>query len=390
MMTLPTKTEARNLCFRAKINPGYLIRIIRAVLVGGTLIRLGVRALSFMIQYQLKLKLTPRQERQLNHWLRHLAAVWNWGLRKVELDGCSRFTLQKLIAGHAQKIGIPSHVLQATLADVRRAWDRCFAGLAHKPRFKGFRNKLNSIPLPDPIRIWPGKARAGVLGIGRVRYHKQEVPAGKIKCGRIVKKASGWYLCLFIDAEPNPVLRVADGQIGIDPGFNHLLTLSTGEKVNHPRELEASALRLAQAQRGSDKALTARLHERIRNQRKDRNHKLSRRLVSENVFIAFSKDRISSIARRFGKSVTSSGHFQLRQMLAYKSPTSGTRYVEPDSKNSTKRCSACGLLTGPTGLAGLSVRRWVCCCGAEHDRDQNAGMNALIAGAGIVLERKVA
>jgi hypothetical protein len=31
-----------------------------------------------------------------------------------------------------------------------------------------------------------------------VRYHKQELPDGKIKYGRIVKRASGWYLCLFI------------------------------------------------------------------------------------------------------------------------------------------------------------------------------------------------
>jgi transposase len=167
-----------------------------------------------------------------------------------------------------------------------------------------------------------------------------------------------------------------------------LLALSTGEKIAHPRELEASALRLGQAQRGTNRKLTARISEGIANKRKDRNHKLSRRLVSENTLIAFSADRHSAIARRFGKSVASSGHHQLRSMLSYKSRTGGTTYVEPDSKNSTRTCSACGALTGPQGWAGLKVREWDCgACGAHHDRDTNAGMNALISGAGLAHER---
>jgi len=147
---------------------------------------------------------------------------------------------------------------------------------------------------------------------------------------------------------------------------------------------------LAQAQRGKRKRLARRIQERIANRRKDRNHKLSRRLVSENTFIAFSNDRHAAIARRFGKSVSSSGHYQLRSMLSYKSRAGGTTYVEPESRSSTKRCSNCGELSGPTGLRGLAVRQWECCaCGRQHDRDVNAAINTLIAGAGMALERKV-
>jgi transposase len=114
-------------------------------------------------------------------------------------------------------------------------------------------------------------------------------------------------------------------------------------------------------------------------------------LVAENQFIAFSKDNHSIIRKRFGKSVASSGHAQLRQMLSYKSKcrTDGLGvYVEVDSRNSTKTCSACGALSGPTGLSGLKVRQWTCAhCGAEHDRDVNAAINTLIAGAGLAHER---
>ena len=45
------------------------------------------------------------------------------------------------------------------------------------------------------------------------------------------------------------------------------------------------------------------------------------------------------------------------------------------------------LLSGPTGLAGLKVRQWVCgACGAHHERDVNSARNALIAGAGLAHE----
>lgn len=348
-----------------------------------------------MIQVQLKLKLTPHQERQLQHWLRHLTAIWNWAIKRIERDAeirvyHSSMDARNLLNGHGAKIGVPQDAIGGVLWTAHTAWQRCFKKIARKPRFKGRRNKLNSIPFAHGTRVKNGRVLIPTLG--RVRFHKQDIPEGRISQFRIVRRASGWYACLFIKAEPLSIPRTASGSIGVDPGFGNLLTLSDGEVIGHPRELEQSARRLAQAQRGSNKKLTSRIQERIAKRRKDRNHKLSRRLVSENTFIAFSKDRISGIQRRFGKSVASSGHNQLRSMLSYKASRTGdTIYVEPESKYSTMRCSNCGELSGPTGLSGLAVREWECVgCGGLHDRDVNAAINALIAGAGLALERKVA
>lgn len=225
-----------------------------------------------MIQRQLKLKLTKRQERQLESWLPTLAAIWNWAVRKIELDGRDALYhtskgFQNLLANHGPKVGIPSHTIQGMLLQAHDSWQRCFKKQAKKPRLKGRRNKLNSIPFPDPFQA-PHNNRVKVPRIGRVRFYKQKLPVGKIKCGRIVKRASGWHLCLFIDAEPNAVPAVGRGCAGIDPGFNSLLALSTGEKVEHPRELRLSALRLAQAQRGGNKKLAARISEHVASQRK--------------------------------------------------------------------------------------------------------------------------
>lgn len=345
-----------------------------------------------MIQTQLKLRLNVTQATLLNSWLVMLTGVWNWAIRKIENDAKGEVyytgqTFLNLLAGHGQKIGIPSHTLQGILLMAHTAWTRCFKKLAGPPRRKGMRNKLNSIPFPDPLRAIAGN-HVRLPGIGSLRFHGQDIPAGKIKCGRIVKRASGWYLCLFIDAERAPIASTGRGMIGIDPGFKDLLVCSDGEKVPHPKELQQSLERLGQAQRGGTRKLTARLHERIGNQRKDRNHKLSLRLVQENAVIVFSKDNTKGMARTFGKSVAASAHAQLRTMLAYKSPPGGTRYLEVDSRNSTRTCSACGCLSGPTGLAGLSVRTWVCSeCGTHHDRDINAAINTLMSGVGTTLER---
>lgn len=344
-----------------------------------------------MIGCQLKLELTDAQERRLNQWLWHLEGVWNWGLRKIELDAKDKiyhteFDLRAMLKGHSVRMGIPFDVMGEVVKVVHRSWERCFKKISRRPRLKGARRPMNSIPFRRPIKRPIGN-RINLISIKGLKFHKQTIPEGTIKCGRIVKKASGWYLCLFIDAERRPIERTGNAQVGIDPGFNSLVAVSTGELIEHPREFEAAETRLGQAQRGKNRKLAARLRERIANRVKDRNHKLSLRLVRENQLIAFSADRHKNIAKKFGKSVSSSSHGQLRQMLSYKSLAGGTKYVEVDSKFSTKRCSNCGALSGPSGLRNLAVRRWKCGCGAEHDRDSNAAMNTLNVALGMSVER---
>ena len=339
-----------------------------------------------MIQSQVKLKLSKTQENQLNGWLCNLTSIWNWAIRKIELNAKDKIyfsekKFQNLLANHSKTLEIPSHTIQGTLMDAHNAWARCFKGLAKKPRLKGIRRPLNSISFVDPIKINGHKVT--IPGVGKLRFHKQTIPTGKIKRGRICKRASGWYLCLFVDAKPKEIVRISHNQIGIDPGFKDLLTFDNGEKITHPKELRKKEIRLGQAQRGSRKKLTSRLHERVKNQRKDRNHKLSRKLVSENNTICFLKDNHRVIAKRFGKSVADSAHGQFRKMMEYKCLTGDTKLIFPDNKNSTRTCSTCLSLTGPTGLAGLKVREWDCgVCGTHHDRDTNSARNALILGVG--------
>ena len=321
-----------------------------------------------------------------------LKCVWNWAIRKIELDAKDgryhrKQNFQNLLAGHGKKMEVPSHTLQGILLMAWDAWDRCFKKISKKPRLKGVRNKLNSIPFPDPIK-YPIDQRIRLPGIGVLRFHKQDLPDGRIKCGRIIKRSSGWYLCLFFDVDAKAIPAKGDGKIGIDPGYKTTLAFSTGEKISMPKEFQKRQERLAQAQRGKRRKLTARLHERIKNTRKDNNHKISHRIVSENALIAFSKDNIRGIAKSYGKSVAEASHAQLRQMISYKCIASGRKFVEVGSKFSTRTCSHCLAKTGPTGKAGLSVRQWECIeCRTLHDRDVNAAIITLIVGLGMSLER---
>lgn len=347
-----------------------------------------------MIVRTLKLKLTKTQEDTLSQWLWHLTSVWNWAIKKIGNDAHDKVyhspkDFQNLLANHSDRLEIPSHTLQGILVQAHLAWQKCFRKIAKKPRLKGQRNKLNSIPFPDPLRS-PKDNRIAIPGIGKVRYHKQDLPESKIKCGRILKKASGWYLCLWLDTDHKFAVKDTDKAVGIDPGFHTLLTLSDGTKIENPRELRKGERRLAQAQRANDKYLTARLQERQANRRRDRNHKISRWLVENYKTIYYSDDNFRAMARHFGKSISEAALGNLIGMVNYKGRIGGRGIKPVNSFRSTMTCSACGALTGPTGLSGLAVRQWVCsACGAVHDRDTNSATVVLNAGLGTSHERRL-
>ena len=340
-----------------------------------------------MIIRTLKLRLTKKQEAILTGWLWNLTGLYNFAIKRIEHDAQDKmyhsgFDCQNWISNHSKRMEIPSHTMQGTLAQAYNAWQRCFKKLGGKPKLKGQRNKLNSVPFPDPIRQ-PKENHISLPGLGKVRYHKQELPQARIKCGRIVRKASGWYVCLWLDCEHAFPVQETDKAVGIDPGFKTLLTLSDGTKIENPHELHKGAQRLAQAQRGGHKKLTARLLERQANRRRDRNHKLSRKLVERFKTICYSDDNFKGMAKRFGKSVTEAGIADLIGKIAYKSKTCGRNLIAVDSQYTTMRCGKCGALTGPTGLRGLAVRRWECsACGASLDRDRNSANVILKAGRG--------
>lgn len=351
-----------------------------------------------MVTRTLKLKPNAAQVAVFEEWHRIGAAVWNWGLarlKRTEREGWkyrARYeTLRAEAHGHAKRIGVNAQSFDAILKDLCLAWDAHRSGIRSRPRWKGERNRLSSIPFRndkrhDNLRFEASGVRLPSIGTVKCRRHRNW-PSGQFACARLQRRPRGWYLIVTVIGEPNSVPTLGDNAVGIDLGYLSLATLSTGEKIEHPRELARLSNRIAQANRSGNLRLLGRVQQRLTLARRKRNHAVSRDLVSRFGAIYVSKDNLRAFQRGgFGKSVLSAAHGALRTMLEAKCRQAGRVYVEVPNRNSTRMCSGCGALTGPTGLRKLSVRVWTCACGAHHDRDVNAAVNTLRLGAALAHE----
>ncbi|MGL6130681.1 MAG: RNA-guided endonuclease InsQ/TnpB family protein, partial [Fusobacteriaceae bacterium] len=125
----------------------------------------------------------------------------------------------------------------------------------------------------------------------------------------------------------------------------------------------------------------ARIHQLIKNSRKDFLHKLSRELVTRYNAICLEDLNMQGMSKalKFGKSVADNGWGMFTTMLQYKALFDGKQVVKVDKFfPSSKTCSVCGTKKSELHL---SERVFHCeNCGAEIDRDLNASINVREAG----------
>jgi putative transposase len=188
-------------------------------------------------------------------------------------------------------------------------------------------------------------------------------------------------------------------------GVTHFATLSTGETIENPRHYRRAQKRLAQLQqtltrkkkgshrRAKAKRQLAKLHRKIKNQRKDFLHKESSKLVNTYGTIYFENLNISGMTRRpkpkqdettkeylpngaaakagLNKSILDAGWYQFQQYCTYKAEEAGSSVVLVDPKNTSQRCHNCGRIVRKT----LADRWHSCECGTELDRDHNSALD---------------
>lgn len=333
-----------------------------------------------MLQKILKLNLNKTQTKTLNDWLFYSKNIYNWAIAKMNYNVkneffFTEFDIINLLSGHSKRLGMPTSIIRGVLYDAYLSWERCFKKLAKKPRFKSHKNPMTSMLVRQSIKscnVSTSKIKFPI--IEWLKFFKENIPAGKVKQARFIKKASGWHVGLFIDAEPTPVTPLSSGSVGIDTGYKTHLSLSTGEKIDFDdTEYKRLTARIAQAQKGGNKKLVARLHEKRANVRKQQDHILSKKLVESYDYIAMPKDNIQKISKEHGKSAAKASHHRLRRMIAYKAKGCARSFVEVESAYTSMTCSECGERHELT----LSDREWACVCGAHHDRDINAAKNIL-------------
>ncbi len=258
------------------------------------------------------------------------------------------------------------------------------------PRFKG-RNRYDSFTYfqySNGVELLGKKLWLSKIGELNIKLHR-ELPSGAIiKTCTLRRDVDRWYACFSVELPIAQVEQEIKSAVGVDVGLKSLVTLSNGEKIEPPKYLcrseEALAReqrRLSKKKRGShnrnkQRTKVARLHRRIRDQRSDFNHKLSRWLVDSYDLIAFEDLWVKNMLGNhyLARSIADASWSRLQAYTAYKAAETGKRVVLVESNGTTQECSNCGA----TMQLGLADRTFRCsCCGFTADRDHNAAINIL-------------
>lgn len=352
-----------------------------------------------IIRKAFKYRLYPSrtQEESLTIQFGQARYIYNWGLEQsrdrypgyCHLAKClpklkASEETSWLKAGHSQ-------VLQQALKDLDRGFGNFFDQRAGYPRYKSKRAR-QSIRYPQPNASWircEGR-RIQLPKVGEVRLVMHRPLEGEMKNVTVSRTKSGkYFISIQVEVEIPEPARIG-GRVGIDLGVRDFVSLSTGEKIETPQYYRKAARRrrrlarqLSRKEVGSRNREKVRLRlacldERIANQRRDFQHKLSRQLIEENQFIGLEDLNIRGMManHHLAKSIGDAGWSGFVTMLRYKGGWYGCQVEKIDRwYPSTRTCSMCGE---KVERISLQTREWRCPeCGQQHDRDINAAINIL-------------
>lgn len=294
---------------------------------------------------------------------------------------------------------VSSVPLQQALRHLQVAFTNFFARRAKYPRFKSRKRSRKSAEYTtSAFRFRDGRLTLAKMHEPLDIVWSRPLPAGVSPSTVTVSQDSAgrWFVSMLCDDPSVQPLSATDTAVGIDVGLNHLLTLSTGEKITNPRHERRDRAALAKAQRrlakkapgdGANRAKArrkvARIHARITDRRRDTLHKLTTRLVHENQTLVIEDLSVRNIVktRSLARAISDAAWADFRSMLEYKAQWYGREVIAVDRWfPSSKMCSHCGAFKE---RMPLHVRTWTCDCGATHDRDVNAAKNLLAAGLAV-------
>jgi putative transposase len=256
-------------------------------------------------------------------------------------------------------------------------------------------------------RLGPIRSRERFTKLRRLLERDEHA---RIKRATVQKQGSKWYVSFTVVRSPKRRrARKPTTVVGVDVGLSRLATLSTGERVENLRPLQASLRKLRRLQRRLDRqrrvmnpgnyrpdgtakpgrrewvksrrmlsteTQVRRLHERVANQRRERAHQLTTMLVREFGVVAAEALSVEGMKRnrRLARHISDAGWGIVLAQLDYKTSWSGSTFERADRfYPSSKTCSGCGTVKAKLSL---SERVFDCeACGLRVDRDQNAARN---------------
>ena len=309
---------------------------------------------------------------------------------------------------------VPSQALANSYMDCLQAYNNFFNSLKGKSKFKQSFPKFHKKGQKDSFRI---ACTYSKNGIGDIRVEDKEyikVPKlGSVKFKNYkdidwsqihiynitIKKTptNKYFASICCELPEKEYIEPKFNACGFDLGLKDFCIFDSGEVIENPRYFRKSQIKLAKEQRklshctkgsqnyNKQKLKVALVHEKIKNQRKDFQHKWSRRIVNENQVIVSEDLNVKGMLKnhKLAKSIQDASFGSFCNMITYKADEQHRQYIKIDTfYPSSKLCHCCGYKNTTLKLAD---REWICPnCNTLLDRDNNASINILNEGLKIL------
>lgn len=359
--------------------------------------------------------------------------VWNLCLEKCVNDYQSKgkynsaFDLDKQVTKwkHTKKYKflkeVDSKSFQITTDNLSKAFKALSTGVSKFPRKHTRKNGKQSYTTSfthttsgGNIKISYKEGWLQLPLLKKIKFFVNRKFRGQIKRATVSYEGNRYWVSFQVEVREPKALPKTTQCCGIDLGIKDFATIYSLEKIDgkhfskveNPKHLSKSRNRLKKLQKdlsrkkkGSNNYEKAKVklnkkHTKVKNQRKDFLHKLSKSIIDENQVICIEDLQVQSMIQgapsKVRDSISDVGFRMFRSMLEYKSNWYGRQLVViPPNYASSQLCWKCG--TKNPEVKDLSVRHWTCShCGCKHDRDKNAARNILTEGLRVLKEQGTA
>jgi len=358
------------------------------------------------IAYKYRLYPTDVQKSAIHQHMGCARWIYNYALDKktkaytVDKVSLSRFDIQADLPKLKQQPEtawlkeVNSQTLQASLANMDRAFLSFFKQTGGFPKFKSKRDNKQSFQIPASAKVdWVKSALTipKIKAIPTVLHRKFE---GTIKTVTISKTPTGKYFASLLVVVARPLQTVqpikAATAIGLDTGIKTFVVASNGLTFKNAKHLKSSLTRLKVLQKRASKKVkgsnnrrkanlrVAHLHERVSSQRLDHIHKVTSSLTtsSEIQTICIEDLNIKGMLHnhKLAQALADVSLAKFYDVLRYKCEWQGINLIQIGRwQASSKTCSTCGSHKVELTLAD---RQYQCNhCGTVLDRDLNAALN---------------
>ncbi|MCQ2210117.1 MAG: transposase [Paludibacteraceae bacterium] len=308
---------------------------------------------------------------------------------------------------------VPSQALANSYMDCLQAYNNFFNSLKKKTKQDAKYPKFHKKGQKDSFRIAATKTSKGydirvvdyqhikVPKLGNVKFKNyKDVDWSQVHIYNITIKKTPtdkYFASICCELSEKEYIEPKFYSCGFDLGLKDFCIFDSGQVIENPKYFRTSQIKLAKEQRklshcakGSQnykkqKLRVALVHEKIKNQRKDFQHKWSTQIVNENQVIVSEDLNVRGMLKnhKLAKSIQDASFLTFCNMIDYKSKEMNRTYIKINQfYPSSKLCYCCGYKY--KGLK-LEERFWTCPnCGTYLDRDENAARNILKEGLKIL------